>query len=407
MTDAITARALITNAFATGPAFLLAGRGVQLANGLLLSILLVRVFGLEVVGSFALGIAAVNVIANVCPLGLAAYLPRVQQSHARSAFTGLVLLAAQLPVVLAVVAFYAWGVSRDGSEAMLVVLVALGGYCIALTNTGLMLSIMRERFYPGLLAPLCETVGLFAGVWLARTPLGLAATLLASRFVSAGIVWGGFRFEAVGLRDLHRSARAGANYLLVDVLTILPEQMAPLFLSGFVSRSDLGVFRLCQQLLMAADSPGWSFVQSKYPQLVSGGPESLLRVERDVRKLSVAATGLCAIGSALVAVILMHTAAVAPLMCVLSASLLWRYKSYLYGQAFRASGRLRELSWLVSARLVAVVPLFYLGIWAGGVWGVVGAMVLASVTSAVTFERTYRYRWWGASHARLAARGRA
>jgi hypothetical protein len=54
-----------------GSVLLLIGRGVQLVNGLLLSIVLVQRFGLATVGAFALGIAAVNLLATVCALGSA------------------------------------------------------------------------------------------------------------------------------------------------------------------------------------------------------------------------------------------------------------------------------------------------------------------------------------------------
>ena len=87
-----------------GSALLLIGRGVQLVNGLLLSIVLVQRFGLATVGAFALGIAAVNILATVCALGLGAYLPRQQQSHGQSCFAALVLFLAQLPLVVPLLA---------------------------------------------------------------------------------------------------------------------------------------------------------------------------------------------------------------------------------------------------------------------------------------------------------------
>src|SRR5262249_37804611 len=144
----------------SGPALLMVGRTIQLCNGLLLSTILVRRFGLEVVGSFALGIAAVNVLANVCPLGLHAYLPRVKQSPAQSCFAGLVLFSVQLPLVLAVLTAYAWVQGHDAVEQRIIFLAAFSGYFIGLANLGMMLSIMVRRFTPGLLAPLCEMIGL-------------------------------------------------------------------------------------------------------------------------------------------------------------------------------------------------------------------------------------------------------
>jgi O-antigen/teichoic acid export membrane protein len=153
-----------------GSVLLLVGRGVQLVNGLLLSIVLVQRFGLATVGAFALGIAAVNILATVCALGLGAYLPRQHQSHGQSCFAALVLFLAQLPLVVPLLALYATSQAHDRGEWEVIFIISLSGFFIGLQNLGMMLSIMIRRFYPGLIAPLCETVGLLVGWFSARRP---------------------------------------------------------------------------------------------------------------------------------------------------------------------------------------------------------------------------------------------
>jgi O-antigen/teichoic acid export membrane protein len=376
--------------YRSGPALLLAGRAIQLCNGLLLSIILVRYFGLEVVGAFAIGIAAANVLANVCPLGLHAYLPRVKQSHGQSCFAGLVLFLVQLPAVLGVLVLYAWTMAHGAQEQRIIFLAAFSGYFIGLANLGMMLSIMTRRFYPGFLAPLCETAGLLAGSLLARTPDGLAVSLLLSRIVSAFVIWMGFRLERVAPDRVTEIAGSGMRYLTPDVLALLSEQCAPLLLAHFVSRSELGIFRLCQQLLMAADSPGWTFVQSKYPQMVEGGAEFVDEVHRQVRRIGLTASVLCLLGSAFLALWFFHTPVVALLMTMLSASLVWRYENYLFGQALRAAGRVRVLTALGFAKLLGALVIFYLATDAAGLWGAVPALALLSVVSGVTYQHVYR-----------------
>jgi len=376
--------------YQSGPALLLAGRAVQLCNGLLLSIILVRRFGLETVGAFAIGIAAVNILANVCPLGLHAYLPRVKQSHGQSCFAGLVLFLAQLPAVVGLLVVYAWTQAHDPLEQRIIFLSALSGYFIGLANLGMMLSIMTQRFYPGLVAPLCETIGLLAGSLIARTPDGLAVSLLLSRITSVGIIWLGFRLEPIGLGRILEIAGSGVRYLAPDVLALLSEQCAPLLLAQFVSRGELGVFRLCQQLLMAADSPGWTFVQSKYPQMVEGSAEFVDEVHRQVRRIGLTASIVCLLGSALLALCFFHTPVVALLMTMLSACLVWRYENYLFGQALRAAGRVRILTALGFAKLLGALVFFYLATARAGLWGAVFALASLSVISGVTYQRVYR-----------------
>jgi len=386
----------------SGPALLLAGRAVQLANGLLLSTLLVRRFGLATVGSFAIGIAAINVLANVCPLGLAAYLPRLKQSHAQSCFAALVLQLAQLPIVLASLWLYASMQAHDASEHAIILLVATSGFFIGLTNTGLMLSIMGRRFAVGLAAPLCETAGLLAGALYATTPTGFAAALLGCRVVSTLVIWAGLNFELVAPTELLLIARTSVRYLATDILAILPEQSVPLLLATFVSRSELGMFRLCQQLLMAADSPGWTFVQSKYPQMVDCEPAFFEALTRQVRRIALLASAACLVGSFVISFWFFETPKVAFLMMVLSGCLFWRYDNYFYGQALRAAGKIRILTGLGFARLAGAAFLFYFAVLSFGLWGAVFALAILSVLSGLTYERVFLHHGLATVRERVA-----
>jgi O-antigen/teichoic acid export membrane protein len=391
LTSAAKISTALRDAYRAGPGLLLIGRTIQLCNGLLLSVILVRRFGLDVVGSFALGIAAVNILASVCPLGLHAYLPRVKQSHGQSCFAGLVLFLVQLPAVVVILGGYAWVQAHSAVEQRIIFFAAFSGYFIGLANLGMMLSIMVRRFYPGLIAPLCETAGLLAGSLLAQAPDGFAITLLLSRMVSVLVIWGGFRFERVSIDRITEIAGNGLRYLAPDVLALLAEQSAPLLLARVVSRAELGIFRLCQQLLMAADSPGWTFVQSQYPQMVESGPAFVDTVHRKVRRIGLTAAALCVVISTILALGFFQTPMVAPLMAVLSACLVWRYENYLFGQALRAAGRVRALTALGLAKLVAAVGIFYVATLTGGVWGAVLALTLLSVMSGITYQWLYRH----------------
>ncbi|HZP42061.1 MAG TPA: hypothetical protein VFD84_11210 [Candidatus Binatia bacterium] len=373
-----------------GPAYLLAGRAVQLANGLLLSAIVIRRFGLDVVGSFALGIAAVTVLAKLCPLGLAAYLPRLDDRHPRVAFTGLGLLAAQAPVVVGLLAAYALWEGRTADEARLVFAVALGGYWIAFANVGLMLSIMRGRFRPGLLAPMCETTSLVLGAGLAPTPTVLAVVLLAGRFAGVLVIWGGFSFERVPAARLVRDARRSAHYLGLDVLSTGADDVAPLILAGQVTREELGLFRLCQQLLGASDSPCWTFVQSRYPDLVARGRPAVERLARQLLAIGGVATVVCLVVSFVLAHTVLRTPAVVPFMLVLAPSLAFRFRSYLFGQAFRAAGRVWEAAQLGVLRLLTSIALCWSASRAFGVWGAVWAIAAIGVIFGIVYAWRYR-----------------
>jgi O-antigen/teichoic acid export membrane protein len=378
-----------------GSLLLLIGRGVQLANGLLLSIVLVRRFGLETVGAFAIGIAAVNILATVCALGMSAYLPRLKQSHAQSCFAALLLFGAQLPLIVPLLALYAYGQAEGAEDGQIIFVVALSGFFIGLQNLGMMLSIMIRRFHPGLIAPLCETAGLLVGWLVCESALALALMLLGARVVSVLIIWGGFRFEALPLRRVAGIGRDGVRWLAPDVLGLLAEQSTPLVLAAFVSRGELGVFRLCQQLLMAADSPCWTFVQSKYPQMVDSGAAVVATVHRQLRRMALWVAVALAAGAALLAYVFFHVPQVAPLMLILAAALRWRYMNYLFGQALRARGRVAAVTWLGAAKLAVALTLITTATWMAGVWGAVAALATTSLLSGLAYEWVYRQSTMG------------
>ncbi|MDX2170359.1 MAG: hypothetical protein SF182_25025 [Deltaproteobacteria bacterium] len=378
-----------------GSLLLLVGRGVQLANGLLLSIVLVRRFGLETVGAFAIGIAAVNILATVCALGMSAYLPRLQQSHAQACFAALLLFVAQLPLIVPLLALYAYAQAAGVEDGQVIFVVALSGFFIGLQNLGMMLSIMARRFLPGLVAPLCETSALLIGWLLCAQALGLALVLLAARVVSVLIIWGGFRFEPLPLRRVAGIGRDGVRWLAPDLLGLLAEQSTPLLLAAFVGRGELGVFRLCQQLLMAADSPCWTFVQSKYPQMVDSGTAFVATVQRQLRRMALVVGATLAVGATVLAYAFFHVPQVAPLMVMLAAALHWRYQNYLFGQALRARGRVAAVTWLGAAKLGVALTLITTAAWLAGVWGAVLALATTSLLSGVAYEWVYRQSTMG------------
>jgi O-antigen/teichoic acid export membrane protein len=374
-----------------GAALLLAGRVIQLVNSLILSLIIVRKFGLETMGTFAIGFVAVAVFSSLAPMGLPSHLPHLRAPHPSLCFSALILEVSTFPLFALLLYVFASLEGRDASERMTIFVVSLGGLLIASSNTGMMLSIMRGRFYPGLIGPLCESTGIVVGSFVAGSRVELALFLLAGRFASAVVVWSGFRFRRVSSRRVVCIARRGIGYAMPDFLALLSEQSAPLLLAGMVSRSELGLFRLCQQMLNAADTPGWTFVQSKYPDLVRGTSALRERIYAQTRALSWAAVAICFIVSAFLAFYLYHIPTLAGMMSVLSVTLIWRYKNNYFEQRFRAMGQLGVTIGLAVAKLVASFILFFLFIRAYGGWGAVLALSLLSVIAGMAYERTFRH----------------
>ena len=372
-----------------GAALLLAGRAIQLLNSFGWSIVLIKRFGLSMVGTFAVGVVAVTVLSTVSPLGLPSLLPRVRQSHARLCFAGITLQLAVLPAIVGVLLVYSKLFAQNAGEERIIFLVALSGFAIGCSNTGLMLSIMARRFYPAAVAPLFETLAILAAGLSAASPEAVAGYLLLSRFAGALLIWSGMRVSGMSRRRLAFVLRRSIGYLAPDTIAICSEQIAPLILLMVTTRAELGLFRLCQQMLNASDTPGWSYVQSKYPGLVRGDERFFVSVQRAVNRLAMLASVLCAGGSTVLAIWVYHLPVIIPMMCMLSASLFWRYKNNLYDQRFRASGQIAVSTVLGALKLLVAALVFSLLIYWQGVWGAVLALTMLSIMAGLAYESAY------------------
>jgi O-antigen/teichoic acid export membrane protein len=383
---------LLGNLYERGAAILLAGRAIQLLNSFGWSVVLIKRFGLSMVGTFAVGVIAVTVLAIVSPLGLPSCLPRIKQPHERLCFAGIVLQLVALPVIACVVAAYAKVAGHDASEQRIVFLVALSGCAIGFSNTGLMLSIMLRRFYPAAVAPLFETIAIIVSGLSGASPVAVAGYLLGSRIIGALVIWSGMRVSPMSWRRLLFILRTSVGYMAPDAIAMFSEQIAPLMLQMVTTRAELGLFRLCQQMLNASDTPGWSYVQSKYPELVHGDASLFASVRLSVNRLSILASAICLTGSAVLAVWVYHLPAIVPMMCLLSATLFWRYKNNLYEQSFRASGQVGTSTLLGTMKLLCAGAGFYLLIRWDGVWGGVLALAVLSIAGGLIYEWVYMRR---------------
>jgi O-antigen/teichoic acid export membrane protein len=373
-----------------GAALLLGGRAIQLFNSLFVSIVIVRRFGLETMGTFAVGFIAVAFLTSLAPMGLPSHLPHLHTSHSKLCFSALVIHLSTLPVFVLLLYVYASLEAHSPLERMTIFVVTLGGLLIGFSNTGMMLSIMRRRFYPGLLGPICELASIVVGGFMARSSVGLALFLLGGRFAGALIVWGTFQFRRMSVYRIICIAKRGVGYAMPDFFALLSEQSAPLLLAGMVTRGELGQFRLCQQMLTAADTPGWTFVQSKYPDLVRGSLEMRESIYSQTCNLGWAAAAICLFTSAFLAYYVYRIPILAGMMAILSATLVWRYKNNYFEQRFRAMGQLRMATILGLLKLGVSFILFFFLIRAYGGWGAILALAALSVIGGIAYQYAFR-----------------
>ena len=366
---------------------LLAGRVVQLLNSVLLSAVVVRRFGLSMVGTYALGYIAVAFIPHILSLGLNSELPRTRRPLPELIYIAAAFQAIMFVLLLPGLYLYARLMARSDAETVIVLTVSMFGCFTGMFNVGLTLNILRRSFSAAFTSPLIETVSIGAGMLLAHTGLALACMILAGKAVSVMFLWPRSRMRLVPWGKLLPIARQGTKYLALDLMAALSDQLPPLILGIAAPRAELGLYRLCQQTMSAAETPGWSYVQGKYPEMTQCDERVNGQIERHQIKIGLGAAALCAVGSVPLAYLLFHTPVVARMMLVLSVALPSRYIIYVNDQRLRAEGRVSPSAALVLARIVLCGTVLLLMVNALGVWAGIWTAGLTAVLFSWVYQR--------------------
>lgn len=177
-----------------------------------------------------------------------------------------------------------------------------------------------------------------------------------------------------------------------DTIAMFSEQVAPLFLQAVTTRPELGLYRLCQQMLNASDTPGWTYVQSRYPEMVQSGVDAVRTLHRTLIRVALLATGILVAFGCGLALWIYHLPKVVPMVSVLAISLLWRYKNNLYEQGLRASGRVNVSTALGIGKLAVSVVVFFIMIHLLSVWGAILALASLSIGAGIVYEAAFYRR---------------
>ena len=275
------------------------------------------------------------------------------------------------------------------AELPIIFVVSSFGCLTGLFNVALTINILQGCFWPACTAPLAETALILLGASLAHSGLRFATFVLAGKVISVALIWPRQALSRVPGSQVLSTAKQGTKYLLLDLLATFSDQLMPLILGIAAPRAESGLYRLCQQTMSAAETPRWSYIQGKYPEMTIADDESSAHIERINKQIGMAAAALCALGSTPLVFFLFHTPVVARMMLVLSAALTFRY--ILNDQRLRAEGRVVPAVLLVLSRILvfALILLFTVpkfGVWAGIWTSALGAIIFAWIYQAVAHK---------------------
>lgn len=363
---------------------LLLARMVQMANGFILSVLLVRMFGLPAVGTYTIAAVAISALSLLCALGLPYSLPRETLSERERNTVAACWAVLIFPVAVLGVMLFAWAMARHPGEWMEITLFGLGGYFFGQTNVLNVLFVLQQRTRQAIVPPVMASAGMIAGIVFSKSLTEFAAILLLARACASIWLFARMKYRRVRFKNILLCGISGFKYSPMDFIGMLSEQTGPLVLAGIVTRAQLGLYGLCLKCLSSSDAPGWSVVQAYYPELVKTRAAAPAARSRLI-KLSLL-VGLIVIPAAfLLGRYVYRVPEFALMMTALAFSVPSRYLENFYDQTLRAAGHIRIGTRLAIIRLLLSILFIWLLAWIFGLWGAIFGLIMVAVTSSALY----------------------
>ncbi len=368
-------------------AVLLLGRVILLGNALLISIYLIKKFGLGAVGTYTLANVAVTALSLFCGLGLNYSLPRESLTDLQRNTVALAWSSLLAPVSLALIVAYALVMGEHRQEVWEISLFATAGFFCGITNVANTLFIMQNRAYLSLIFPVVHTVGLLLGLIYSQTLVHFAIFLMVFRGLGALLPFCLMKYARVRITKIWSCGITGFGYFPPDMLAVLSEQSGPIILSFLLSRGELGVFGLCRQVLTAGEFPAWSLAQSIYPHLVKTRLGSVREFQRRNIRLSVLAAIIVLSGSLILGFFIYGLPSFAYMMILVSLIIPFRYDNCFFDQVIKSVGKVRLNIVLNGIKLLVAIPLFAILGKTLGIWGAVSALAILSIFSDFLYRK--------------------
>ena len=362
--------------FGSDAGLALLARILQNANGFLLSVIIVRRFGMAAAGTMAIATVSSALVGLLGALGLPYVFARSKEPVPVLNGIGLAAAIVVVPLSLPFIGFLGsvWG--RTWSECLVIVFLAMGGPFFAQVNILTSLQVLQGRTAHAIIPGAANLLGLVIGAWLGSTYLWFAILLTLFRF--AGIA-GAFLLLPKALssvRTVLDHFREGAHFLTADALNLGADQAIVLATSWLMSRADLGLFGLCRQMLTVSDTPGWSKMQAEYPNVVRDPARNMPAVRRVMVLTGVACGAVMAALIVPMSLWMFRQPRLIPLVWLLMVSVPLRYLLSGYDMQLRAARCIRRSNLVSLARSVLGIVIVPPGAWAEGVLGAVLATIV-------------------------------
>jgi O-antigen/teichoic acid export membrane protein len=381
----VTALKRLIGGFGREAGLVLVARLLQNANGFLLSVLIVRRFGLASAGTLTVATTAIVVISLLGTFGLTYGLARLPIAIEEKNTLGALACLLVLPVSLPFTAALGVATGHSGHEAAVITLLAMGGPFFAQSNILNALQVLQGKASHAIIAPLGNLLGLGVATLFGSSLLVFAALLALCRFASIGAAFMLLKLGRLRLRQAAFHAREGARFLTADTLLMASDQATIMIASYLMTRPELGLFGLVRQMLTVSDTPSWSQMQATYPAMVADPAGVFPPFRRRMLILGV----VCAAGVAALTVplglLIYHLPRFALLAPLLMTAVPLRYLMGCYDMRLRAMGLVARTNRLSAWRAVLALFLVPVSAWQGGaLGGVLATMLFNAVATWLT-----------------------
>lgn len=344
-------------------------------------------------GTYTIANVAITFLSIFCGLGLNYSLPREQLSNPERNTITLVLGVLLIPVTAIIIGIYSWIMASSNRELWEIALFSSGGFFFALVNQINTLFLLQDRTHLTLIFPLFNSVGVIIGMLFSTNVLEFSLIILVFRGLGSSLPFLLKEYARVSIGTIISCGKRGFGYIPTDLISTLSDQSAPLIMSHIMSRGDLGIFGLCRQVLAAADMPSWSFIQSKYPQIVRRDSVLIQEIGKQNSKIALFSSLMMNLGSLIIGFIIFKLPHFWYMMCVLTLAVPFRYNNNFSDQIIKAYGFIRLNTWLALWQFLLAIPIFFifprfLGLW-GGVLGVAFLSMLSDFLYRNPAKRLY------------------
>lgn len=358
-----------------------AARLIDSLSGFLLSILIVRYYGLKGSGTYSIASIPVTFYALLGTLGLPNTFARSSVNIEKLNTIGAVLAMAIIPLSIPFSYLYALSIGSDKEEIQTIVLFSFGGIFFAHLRILNALQILQKRIWDILIVSSMNLLGTLIVVFFKESLIEFGVVLTVFRFLGTFYTFSVLPKEFVTIKEMYHKLKTSIVYVVSDSINLLADQV-PLFISSYlISREEMGLYGLCRQVVTFSQTPIWSTMTLAYPSVVKDPIKSLSQYPEHMFKFG-ALTGLVGLlVSILLGTLIFHSNEFIYLSIILMIVNPYRYILYFYDIYLKAIGATHFMNLATFLRLISGLLLLPFSLWMWGVYGGVLASVIITISS--------------------------